>query len=136
MVKDPQGRFTTSFLSLDNKVKDNRIQPLGRLSSGPHGDILAPEGTGADPSYQNGCGCSVVRYRIPLTPALATATKVQATLYYQSIPPYYLRQRAEDASGPDTQRLINFTNQLDTTKYTEISNWKLRINSSGAIDIE
>ena len=28
-VRDPQGQLTTSFLSLDNKVKDNRIQPQG-----------------------------------------------------------------------------------------------------------
>ncbi len=136
MVRDPQGQLTTSFLSLDDKVKDNRIQPQGRSSSGPHADILAPVGTGADPSYQAGCGCSVVRYQLPLTGGLANAAKVQATLYYQSIPPYYLRQRAEDASGPDTARLVNFTDQLDVNKYTEISNWKLKVNSSGPVNIQ
>ena len=52
MIRDPQGQLTTSFLSLDNKVKDNRIQPQGRSSSGPNADITAPVGTGADPSYQ------------------------------------------------------------------------------------
>jgi hypothetical protein len=134
-VQDPQGQFTTSFLALDKPIKNNRIQPLGRSSTGPNADITAPEGTGADPSYKNGCGCSQVRYQIPLTPALANAAKVQATLYYQSIPPYYLRQRAENATGPDTQRLINFVSQLDVTKYTEIANWKLMISSSGAVNI-
>jgi len=136
MIQDPQGLFTTSFIALDNKVKDNRIQPLGRSSSGPNAGLLAPVGVGGDTSYTGGCGCSVVRYQIPLTPALTNATKVQATLYYQSIPPYYLRQRAEDASGPDTQRLINYASQLDTTKYAEISNWKLKINTSGAVNIQ
>ena len=137
IILDPQGLITTSFLALNDKIKENRIQPNGRSSSGPHGDLLAPVGTGADPSYTNGCGCSVVRYQIPLTtPGLSNAAKVQATLYYQSIPPYYLRQRAEDATGPDTQRLINFASQLDTTKYTEISNWKLLINSSGPTNIQ
>ena len=134
MVRDPQGRLTTSFLSLDDKVKDNRIQPQGWSFSGPKGDITQSEGTGADPNYQNGCGCSVVRYQLPLT-AVPNAAKVQATLYYQSIPPYYLRQRSEDANGPDTARLIKFTNQLDVNKYTEISNWKLKIASSGPVDI-
>jgi len=57
-------------------------------------------------------------------------------LYYQSIPPYYLRQRAEDASGPDTARLVKFTNELDVTKYTEISNWKLKTATSGAVTIQ
>src|SRR5262249_4268488 len=106
LVRDPQGQFTTSFLSLDDKVKDNRIQPQGWSSSGPQGDITKSEGTDSDPNYQSGCGCSVVRYQLPLTGTLASATAVQATLYYQSIPPYYLRQRAEDAHGPDTARLI------------------------------
>jgi len=135
-VLDPQGQLTTSFLALNNKVKDNRIQPTGRSSTGPNADITAPEGTGADPSYQNGCGCSVVRYQLPTTGALANAAKVQATLYYQSIPPSYLRQRAEDANGPDTARLVKFTNELDVNKYTEISNWKLKVTSSGAVDIK
>jgi len=136
-VQDPQGFFTTSFIALDNKVKDNRIRPLGSSPSGPNAGILASVGTGADPSYQNGCGCNVVRYQIPLTPALANATKVQATLYYQSIPPYYLRQRAEDATGPDTQRLINYASQLNVgTSYPEIANWKLKIAGSGPVGIQ
>ena len=134
-MRDPQGQLTTSFLSLDDKVKDNRIQPQGWSSSGPKGDITQPEGTGADPNYQNGCGCSVVRYQLPLA-AVPNAAKVQATLYYQSIPPYYLRQRSEDANGPDTARLIKFTNQLDVNKYTEISNWKLKIASSGPVNLQ
>jgi hypothetical protein len=132
LVRDPQGQFTTSFLSLDDKVKDNRVQPQGWSSSGPKGDITKPEGTDPDPNYQNGCGCSVVRYQLPLTGPLASAAGVQATLYYQSIPPYYLRQRAEDASGPDTARLVKFTNELDVNKYVEISNWKLKIASATA----
>jgi hypothetical protein len=135
-VLDPQGQLTTSFLALDNKVKDNRIQPKGRSSTGPAADITAPEGTGADPSYQHGCGCSVVRYQPALTAGeLASAAQVRATLYYQSIPPSYLRQRAEDATGPDTARLIKFTNELNVNKYTEISNWKLKIMSTGTVDI-
>jgi hypothetical protein len=136
LVRDPQGQFTTSFLSLDDKVKDNRIQPQGWSSSGPKGDITKSEGTDSDPNYQSGCGCSVVRYQLPLTGTLASAAAVQATLYYQSIPPYYLRQRAEDASGPDTARLIKFTNELDVNKYAEISNWKLKIAGSGTVNIQ
>ena len=136
LIRDPQGQFTTSFLSLDDKVKDNRLQPLGRSSSGPNAGITAPVGTGEDPNYQNGCGCSVVRYQLALTGGLANAAKVQATLFYQSIPPYYLRQRAEDANGPDTARLIKFTNELNLNDYPEISDWKLRISSSGLVNIQ
>ncbi len=133
LATDPQGLLTTSFLSLDHKVKDNRIQPQGRSFNGPNAGITAPVGTGIDPSYQNGCGCSMVRYNIPLP---ANAAAVNATLYYQSIPPYYLRQRSEDAHGPDTARLITFTNQLNTTQYPEIANWKLKIATSGPVSIQ
>jgi len=135
MVLDPQGQLTTSFFSLDDKVKDNRIQPEGWSSTGPKSDITQPEGTGADPNYQNGCGCSLVRYQLPLT-AVPNAAKVQVTMYYQSIPPYYLRQRAEDAHGPDTARLVKFANELDVNKYTEISDWKLKVATSGAVNLQ
>jgi len=133
LVVDPQGLLTTSFLSLDNKVKDNRLQPKGRDNDGPDAEITAPVGTGADPSYQNGCGCSVVRYDIPLSQIAGTPAAILATLYYQSIPPYYLRQRSEDGHGPDTARLVNFTTNLDTASYPEITNWKLRIATSGKV---
>ena len=135
-MRDPQGQLTTSFLSLDNKVKDNRILPQGWTSSGPHADMTGPEGTGADPNYGNGVRVAaawcVTKY---LLKAVPHAAKVQATLYYQSIPPYYLRQRSEDANGPDTARLVKFTNQLDVNKYTEISNWKLKIADTPPVDI-
>jgi hypothetical protein len=133
LVDDPQGLLTTSFLSLDHKVKDNRIQPQGRSFNGANAAITAPVGTGDDPSYKNGCGCSIVRYHIPLP---ANAAAVNATLYYQSIPPYYLRQRAEEGHGPDTARLVKFTNQLDVAKYPEIANWKLKIATSGTVNIQ
>jgi hypothetical protein len=36
-------------------------------------------------------------------------------------------------NGPDTTRLINFTNQLNVgTSYPEIANWKLKISSNTA----
>jgi hypothetical protein len=133
LATDPQGLLTTSFLSLDHKVKDNRIQPMGRSFNGPNAAITAPVGTGADPTYQRGCGCSIVRYEVPLP---ANAVAVSATLYYQSIPPYYLRQRSEEGHGPDTARLITFTNQLNTSQYPEIANWKLKIATSGTVNIQ
>ena len=61
-----------------------------------------PEGEAAkDPSYLDGSGTSVVRYEVPLSalPKGIDPTKLtmKATLYYQSIPPYYLMQRFEQA---------------------------------------
>jgi hypothetical protein len=136
LADDPQGQLTTSFLSLDHKVKDNRIQPKGRSFNGPNAGITAPVGTGDDPSYQRGCGCSVVRYQVPLTGSVAGAASVLATLYYQSIPPYYLRQRSEDGHGADTARLVKFASELNVSKYAEIADWKLQIATSGVVNLQ
>jgi hypothetical protein len=136
LFTDPQGLLTTSFLSLDNKVKDNRLQPTGRSANGPGAEITKPIGTTADPSYQNGCGCSIVRYEVPVTGSLGNAASVAATLYYQSIPPYYLSQRSEEGNGPDTTRFINFASQLNTSQYPEIANWKLEIATSGPVELK
>jgi hypothetical protein len=96
-----------------------------------------PEGEAAkDPVYLNGSGTSVVHYEIPLS-ALANGTDrskltVKATLYYQSIPPYYLMQRFEQAPGAlGTQRLLYLTSRLKT-KGTPIEGWRLLIASSPA----
>ena len=136
LVQDPQGMLTTDFLALDTKVKDNRILPQGWQPGGFAGTITAPVGTGNDPDYEtNGCGCSEVRYQVPLSALSGTPASVQATVYYQSIPPYYLRQRSQTGHGPDTARLINFVSQLSTKLYPEISNWKLQIATSGPVAI-
>ncbi len=72
LVTDPQGLLTTSFLSLDHKVKDNRIQPEGRSANGPNADITAPVGTGDDPSYQRDADAAwcAIRFRYRPTPPL------------------------------------------------------------------
>ena len=48
------------------------------------------------------------------------------TLYYQTIPPYYLRQRAEDATGIDTRRLQFYARNL-VVKGTPVDGWRLMI---------
>jgi hypothetical protein len=134
LVRNPEGFLTTSFIALDHKVKDDRLQPKGWSSSGPYATETGPVGTCVkrrgeqvcDPTYEDGSGTSVVRYEIPFDRRMARAAYVRATLYYQSIPPYFLRQRATDAKGTDTNRLIRFTHGLKTDD-TPIENWKLQI---------
>ncbi len=131
LVRDPQNMLTTSFLALDHKVKDNRLQPRGWSSSGPFAAETAPVGTGADPDYQNGSGTSDVRYMVPLSSIAGTPFAVRVSLYYQAIPPYYLAQRAADASGPDTERLVDFADRL-TVEGTPVENWRLLIATASA----
>ena len=135
--------MTTSFLRRDYQLKDNRLLPFGWARSGPlnpdktpyiPADYLHethPVSVGGDPSYADGSGTSFVRYEVPLNEFTARNLSVTATLYYQSIPPYFLRDRFTQApNGPATQRLYYLTSNLQT-KGTAIENWKLLIASSG-----
>jgi hypothetical protein len=144
LVKDANKDYTTSFIRRDEIPKDNRLLPKGWSKQGPaplqfKGDFLHstfPEGEAAqDPAYGNGSGTSVVRYEVPVSELKgldASKLVVKATLYYQSIPPYYLIQRFEGAPGArGTQRLFYLTSRLNV-KGTPIEGWKLFIGSSQA----
>jgi hypothetical protein len=139
LVRNPEGFLTTSFLALNEKAKDNRLQPQGWSSTGPEAAETAPVGTcvathqrpgrqcdACDPHYEDGSGSSVVRYLVPITKRTAAAEKVRATLYYQTIPPYYQLQRATDSTGVDTERLVRFVNKLDVAG-TSVDKWVLKI---------
>lgn len=146
LIKDADGNFTTSFIRRDATVKDNRLLPKGWKATGPDpaslsGEFLHstfPEGDAArDPSYMNSSGTSVVLYQVPLSALPAgidpARLRVKATLVYQSIPPYYLLQRFEQApAGPATQRLFYLVSRLDA-KGTPIDGWRLPVVSSGPI---
>ena len=137
-----QCQMTTSFLRRDFQLKDNRMLPLGWTRSGPlkadktpyiPADYLHetyPVSVGTDPAYADGSGTSVVRYEIPLSAFAARNVTITATLYYQSIPPYFLNDRFTQApNSPATQRLYYLTSNLQT-KGTPIENWKFRITQA------
>lgn len=69
----------------------------------------------ADPRYADGSGSDEVVYRMEL-PADVDPSRLQvrATLYYQAVPPYYLRNLFETApDGPATRRLHAMFIHLD-----------------------
>lgn len=133
LVKDTEGRFTTSFLSLFDTVKNNRLLPRGWKADGPQAAHTKPHGSAAtDPDYLNGCGCDTIIYKVPLS-KVGNAATVRAQLFYQTIPPYYLRQRFQDTFDPltrtaaeSTQRLMDFVRKLNVNA-TEIHEWKLLV---------
>lgn len=124
LVADSAGAITTSFFSLKNVLKDNRLLPKGWDGAGENADLLKPAGVGEDKDYSSGEGSDTVTYEIPIEGA--GKLDVSATLYYQSLPPYYLRQRFEYLGRPATDRLFYFVNQLDLEK-SPARDWKLRI---------
>jgi len=134
-----QCAMTTSFLRRDYQLKDNRLLPFGWTSTGPLNADQTPYipaeylhetfpiSVGGDPSYTDGSGTNLVRYEIPLSAFTTRNVTVTATVYYQSIPPYFLNDRFTQApDGPATQRLYYLTSNLQT-KGTPIENWKFQI---------
>lgn len=139
LVQDAAGKFTTSFIHRDHELKDNRLLPWGWTKTGPSPQIpfayveaTFPKGNAAkDPQYQDGSGTDTVTYQVTLPAGVNPANvRVEATMYYQSLPPYFLNQRFKTAPlAPATRRLYYLTSNLDLTA-TAIRNWKLRLVSS------
>jgi hypothetical protein len=141
LTKDADGKFTTSFIRRDEEFKDNRLLPAGWTKQGPDPSLSGrylestwPKGDAEhDPRYADGSGSSVIRYEVMLPAGVDPKNlQVRATLYYQSIPPYYLADRFRNApDGPATRRLYYLTSNLNT-KGTPIEGWKLRLVSATA----
>jgi hypothetical protein len=144
----PTGELTTSFLSICADVKDNRILPKGYLPPAQRreiaaalgaGDTLADESgssaVGTDPDYVTGGGDALV-YRVPLSdlPAGVRPASVQATLYYQAIPPFYLHDRLCTAKGPDVDRLHYLVTHLNLAD-SAAEGWKLKVVGTGPIAV-
>jgi hypothetical protein len=140
LTRDAAGRFTTSFLRRDREVKDNRLLPAGWSAAGPdpslNGEFLDatfPKGDAArDPDYRDGRGSDTVTYRIQLPPDVDPKdVSVQARLFYQSIPPYYLNDRFMAAQGDATRRLYYLTSTVNLAS-TPMEGWKIAIASASA----
>lgn len=137
LLQDNQGKFTTSFLHGCKRIKDNRLLPRGWTADGPapealSGVYLQATHPGAlskgDPRYSDGSGSDEVEYVIALPVGVdARDVVIEATLYYQALPPYFLKMLFDAApDGPATQRLHFLCANLDLTG-TPIENWKLQI---------
>lgn len=136
---DDVGRFTTSFLGICENRKDNRLLPRGWTAEGPgpaltgkYLEATHPHGLAKDdPRYADGSGADEVRYRITLPEgADPELLKVRVTLYYQAIPPYFLRNLFRTAPDqPATQRLHFMLSRVDF-EGTAVEDWKLPIVSA------
>lgn len=136
LARDPDGAFTTSFLALDEPVKDNRLLPTGWSAVGPAGfapeyaEATRPHGAAAsDPDFTDGTGSDTVTYIARVDAAAAEPLEVRATLYYQAIPPRYLSDRFAASAGPATRRLYYLTSHLDDSA-TAFAGWKLPLASA------
>ena len=127
-------------------MKDNRLLPAGFLKLEDRiaiskalgaDDLMAkesgPDGVGDDPDYVTGGRDSLV-YRVPLSEIAGKPAAVQATLYYQPTPPFFLQDRFCTSNSPDTQRLYYLSGKLGLSG-TTAQNWKLRVVTSGPVSV-
>jgi hypothetical protein len=149
---DSDQLLSTSFLKRVHTIKDNRIRPKGfdpqffaHSQSQYVRELAKLHGAEAhDPYYFDPklTGADKIEYRIPLdAETLSRADHVEVSLYYQSIPPFYLQQRFRDASQgaarqDDIQRLYYLTSHLnlDDAKTESgdpvLQGWKLQITGA------
>ncbi len=129
---DNLGVLTTSFLGLFDAVKDNRLLPAGWRADGPA--WLQPVGVGDDPDYRTG-GEDRLTYRVPLA-ALGgqEVRRARVRLYYQSTPPYFLRDRLVAGEGPETDRLHYLTSRLQVAG-TPIEGWRLQVGVTAEAEV-
>ena len=139
--------FTTSFVHRVHPIKDNRLLPKGWVASEyfkDQGEVIAqfmaatdPEGVGDDPDYKNDDdlfpGRDSLKYLVDLPSGVdVDKVSVKVSLYYQSIPPYWLNQRFTTApNGEATRRLYHLTSRLNL-EGTPMENWKLPLKSVSA----
>jgi hypothetical protein len=130
LIADSKGKITTSFVGLDHPLKNNRLLPKGWRMDGPYGEFTAPHGEAErDLEYVNpngATGADRIIYRVPLNDRTRSAAAVRVTLNYQSIPPYYLKDRFTIGKGAETQRLAYLASHLNLDK-TPVAGWKLPI---------
>lgn len=126
LVAASDGSITTSFLNVNRVIKDNRLLPYG-WESGKSSNIIQPKFVDGDKDYASGYGSDLTTYLIPLPAHADQPITVTARLYYQALPPYYLKHRFDSAKGPATQRLYYVVSQLQLAD-TAISSWKLQLS--------
>lgn len=145
--RNKEGEFTTSFIHRVHIVKDNRLLPDGWRESSifkPQGQVMLqfmeatdPQFVGNDPDYKDQgpgfAGKDSVQYRIDLPAQYrGKALMVQATMYSQAIPPYWLKQRFDLApDGEATRRLHYLASHLNLDG-TVLDQWKFKINIATA----
>ncbi len=118
------GRLPQSGRSaLRSRKRSAPIEPMAQESG--------PEEVGNDPDYVTGGRDSLV-YRIPLSDIAGRPAAVQATLYYQPTPPFFLQDRFCTSKSEDTKRLYYLAGKLGLAG-TQAENWKLRVVTSGPV---
>jgi hypothetical protein len=127
LVAHRSGRLPDGFLGLADRI----TIAMGLGADREMAEDTSPVGIGNDPDYGSG-GRDSLWYRVPLSElGGGKPFSVQATLYYQATPPFYLQDRFCTANTTDTKRLYYLAGKLELGGFTQ--DWKLRTVTSGPV---
>lgn len=93
----------------------------------------SPVGVDDDTDYSAG-GRDTLRFQIPLGDIPGKPAAVEAVLYDQATPPFFLQDRFCTATGADRDRLAYVSAGLKLAD-TPAAAWKLRLVDSGSVAI-
>ncbi|MFN3189891.1 MAG: hypothetical protein ACE361_05155 [Aureliella sp.] len=139
LLHSRSGEFTTSFIHGCTIIKDNRFLPKGWTAKGPGGGLKGhflsatypgPKAS-MDTCYQDGSGSDSTRYEVQLpTDVNPSNVRVRATLHYQAMPPYFLKNIFDlSPGGAATKRLHYICSNLKL-EGIPIEDWKLPVVSA------
>jgi hypothetical protein len=121
-------QLSTSFLEIVTEVKDTRLLPKGWSRTGQFADVthlsvVDEQRKETVPFYPPVPGQRSIRYQVDRS--VGKVSEVRVTMCYQSIPPYYIRDRLE-YDTKETQRFYYLISHLNT-KDTPIENWTVQM---------
>jgi hypothetical protein len=114
ILGDVNGNATVDLLRAARYLKDNRIPPLGFMTSSMDNDTIAVIGAARDDAdfcrsdTEDGLGRDVTEYHIAIDPTGAPFT-VDVAVMYQSIKPEYIRN-LEKHKLDKTERMVQYWN--------------------------
>ncbi len=117
IMGDVNGDVTTTLERAATHLKDNRLPPLGFVSTHPNWDTVEVAGGAlADADFNKngaseGTGADIVHYHIPLN-GYAGAVQVSARVWYQTVRPGWLDETFSHSS-PDIDRFQRWFNAAD-----------------------
>ena len=111
ILKDADGRVTTSVLSAAGFLKDNRLLPSGFEKSAPYPDIAVRGGAMEDENFLG--GGDVVTYLIPVGSGSGPYT-MTAELLFQSIG-FRWADNLRQAGGPEIDQFLSFYTAVPNT---------------------
>lgn len=103
VAADGKGQPTTAVTAMATSLKDNRLLPRGWEADGPDAERTRPKGVGDDPDFAG--GGDRVSFRVPIPSGEEGRQRIQARLWFQTMPPTWLDDLDATRSAEESRLL-------------------------------